>query len=116
METHMTRTEFNENLKKLLELTTEADKIATKMLDVVEIDGQFIKTGPMYSRIDGEVIPKVERRNVTIAWGEIRDIKSALQRMYDFAKDEVDGLAKVSFDKNGQIHVDTSWSAYKKKE
>jgi len=95
METHMTRTEFNENLKKLLELTTEADKIATKMLDVVEIDGQFIKTGPMYSRIEGAVIPKVERRNVTITWGEIRDLKCALQRMYDFAKDEVDELGKM---------------------
>ncbi len=116
METHMTRTEFNENLKKLLELTTEADKIATKMLDVVEIDGQFIKTGPMYSHIEGAVIPKVESRNVIIAWGGIRDLKCALQHMYDFAKDEVDELAKVSFDKNGQIHVDTSWSAYKKKE
>lgn len=88
----MTRTEFKESLSELSELMTKAEGIIKKLLDVVEVDCRFIKYKPLYERIEGDPIPKWERRSITVIFGLIGILTDSLHRHIHNAKDEVDTL------------------------
>ena len=91
----MTRTEFNKLIKDAHEHAKELSAIMKKLLDVVEIDRQFKKTGPMYKVAEGECVPRWEARSVTCIWGEATTLETALGRHYDHCKDEKDTLEGV---------------------
>lgn len=97
-EVHMTRTEFNEKLLELSKLAEKARKIAKDLMDVAEIDGIFIKTGPMYQRKEGALIPKYEKRSVICLWEHASILADRATRHYDNCKDERDELAEVKFE------------------
>ena len=76
----MEEKEFREHLKKVKELSDEIDGHLKKLLDAVELDGRFIKRLPMYETIEGELIPKWEKRSVTCLWGANRDFNMNIHR------------------------------------
>ena len=88
----MTRTEFNALLAELKELICKADSIIKKLLNAVEVDGIFIKRKSGYEHIEGDVIPKWERRSIIAIFGFISVLSDSLHRHLHNAKDEVDTL------------------------
>jgi len=88
----MTRTEFNGLLSELSDLMTKAEGIIKHLLDAVEVDCRFIKRKPGYEMIEGDQIPKWERRSITIIFGLISILTDSLHRHIHNAKDEVDTL------------------------
>lgn len=91
----MTRTKFNELIHDACEHAKELSAIMGKLLDVVEVDQQFKKEGPMYKTALGDYVPRWEKRSITCIWGETKNLETALLRHYEHCKDEKDTLEGV---------------------
>lgn len=91
----MTRTKFNELIHEAHERSKELSAIMRQLLDVVEVDHQFKKEGPMYKTALGEYVPRWETRSITCIWGEVNNVETALYRHYEHCKDEKDTLEGV---------------------
>ena len=91
----MTRTKFNELIHEAHERSKELSAIMKQLLDVVEVDQQFKKEGPMYKTVLGDCIPNLEKRSITCIWGETKNLETALFRHYENCKDEEDTLEGV---------------------
>jgi len=76
----MTEEEFRGKLRKVKELSDEMDSIMKKLLDAVELDGRFIEHLPNYQTVEGDLIPKWEKRSVICLWGENRNFNMNIHR------------------------------------
>jgi len=88
----MTRTEFNKKLETAIGHASELENILKELLDVVEVDQQFKKDLGMYKTIDGDFIPKWEKRDVIVNWSRAADLHYGLRRHLDNCKSERDTL------------------------
>jgi hypothetical protein len=89
----MTRTKWNETIKRMLDTARQLNADAKKLLDVVEIDHVFKEQVPhSYEIKEGELVPKWEARSATCIWGDTVTLLNALERHYDCCKDEKDTL------------------------